>query len=540
MHGKEHTALVEENQSLKDQINRLTLEFRETSYSLKEQTTHLKEQNSELLEVIERKEQTIRVQQNRLNELLKRIYGRSSEKQDPAQLVFDEMLLDAEKQIPFPEQETIAGEVKEQIVREHIRRNHPGRRPLPEHLDRIEHYLDIDEKDKVTAAGKERPLIGFDITEKLDYQPCVMVVHRYIRPKYGADDQVEGPGVIQHPAVEGPIDRCLAESGLLAHLIVEKYEHHTPLYRQEVKFQRQGVEISRKTMAGWMAQCAEVLKPLYERLREEILSYDIVLNDDTPVNMLDPGTGKTRTTRLWCTVGGKDLRYTLYNFTTSRSREGPLAFFKGYRGKFVCDAYGGYEELFRTEPIEVIGCWTHARRYFKKAQDTHPKEATQMLTLIARLYKIEQKIKRESADERLKVRQKESRPELARILLWLRKHKHSFLPQSPMNEAIQYALRIRKRLTRYTKDGRLPIDNNLAENGIRPVALGRKNWLFLGSESGGQTAATLMTFCSTCRKLKINTWDYLKDVLQRINTHPMSRIDELLPDRWQALRRPSR
>jgi transposase len=502
---------------------------------LKEENTHFQEQITELTSVIESKERTIRAQQNRLNDLLKRIYGRKSEKLDPNQLVLDEVILAAEQR-PRPEQEPLDEAVKEQVIREHIRRSHPGRKPLPEHLERVEHYLDIDEREKVTKDGEERPLIGFDITERLDYQPCTFVVHRYIRPKYGADDDINGPGVKQYPPVEGPVDKCLAESGLLAHIITEKYEHHTPLYRQELKFERQGMEISRQTMAGWMARCADVLKPLYERMREEILSYDIVLNDDTPVKMLDPGMGKTKTTRLWCTVGGDDFKYTMYNFTLGRGREGPCEFFKGYKGYFVSDAYGGYEELLRVEDIENSACWTHARRYFKKAQDASPAAATKALTLIARLYKIEEKVKRAGADERLKERQKESRPELARIFLWLRKHKHAFLPQSAMNQAIEYTLKIRRRLTSYTKDGRLPIDNNLAENAIRPIALGRKNWMFLGSENGGQTAAILMTFCTTCRKLKINTWDYLKDVLQRINTHPMSRIDELLPDRWQSLR----
>ena len=276
---------------------------------LKEEVTHLKEQNNELTDVIAGKDQTIRSQQNRLNELLKRIYGRRSEKLDPSQLVFDDVILACLSADRAAERDVRAdGEafdegVKEKIIREHIRRSHPGRKPLPEHLERIEHYLDIDEKDKLTEDGKERPLIGYDITERLDYQPCTLVVHRYIRPKYGADDDIEGSGVKQHPPAEGPIDKCLAESGLLAHIIVEKYEHHTPLYRQELKFTRQDIDISRQTMAGWMGRCAEVLKPLYERMREKIIGYDIVLNDDTPVAMQEPGLGQTRTARLWVTVG---------------------------------------------------------------------------------------------------------------------------------------------------------------------------------------------------------------------------------------------
>lgn len=521
--------LLKENQSLKEEI----IKSHKETFKSYDEAIHLKDQVDELASVIESRDATIKAQQIRLEELIKRIYGRRSEKLDPKQFVLDEVILEAEKQ-GYP-QELVDPIVIEKVIREHIRRTHPGRKPLPEHLERIEHYLDIDEKDKFTANGNERPIIGVDITEKLDYRPSVFIVNRYIRPKYGADDDIEGTGVKQHPPAEGPIDKCMAESSLLAHIITEKYEHHMPLYRQELKYSRLGVDISRKTMAGWMMGCAEALKPLHEWMHKCILSYDIVLNDDTPVNMLDPGSGKTRSTRLWCTVGGENLKYTMYNFTLGRGREGPTEFFKGYQGYFVSDAYAGYEELFRTEAITDISCWTHARRYFKKAQDTDPKVATEALTLIARLYKIEQKIKYDDLDTRLKIRKKESRPQLAKILLWLRKNKHSHLPQSPINQAIQYALKIHHKLTRYTKDGRLPIDNNLAENAIRPIALGRKNWMFVGSERGGEAAAILMTFCTTCRKLKINTWQYLKDVLQRINTHPMSKINELLPDQWQKL-----
>lgn len=512
------------------------LEAQKEISRLKEETTHLESHINELVSVIESKDQTIQVQQNQLNDLIKRIYGRKSEKLNSDQLVFDGMMLETGKTRPPEEEQPIDPEVKEQIVREHIRRSHPGRRPLPEHIERVEHYLDVDEKDKYTKDGKQRPLIGVDITEKLDYRPSVFVVNRCIRPKYGADDDIEGPGVKQAPPQEGPIDKCLAESGLLAHIITEKYEHHMPLYRQELKFQRQGIDISRKTMAGWMVRCAEVLKPLYQRMREEILAYDIVLNDDTPVNMLDPGMGKTKQTRLWCTVGGENLKCTMYNFTLGRGREGPLEFFKGYQGSFMSDALASYEELFKTEDIRSLACWAHTRRYFIKAQDTNPRAATKVLVMIKELYKIEKEIKKDSPDVRLKIRTKKSRPQLARILWWLRKNKRAHLSQSPMNQAIHYALKIRKRLTPYTKDGRLPIDNNLAENDIRPIALGRKNWMFLGSENGGHAAAILMTFCTTCRKLKINTWQYLKDVLLRINTHPMSKIDELLPDHWQQLR----
>ncbi len=510
----------------------------EENARLKEERTHLKEQITEFEQSHVRQQATIKALQQRVKEYIRRIYGRKSEKIDVSQMVFDDIILAAEKCLS-PEEPAPHPDIVEEKVREHIRRKHPGRKPLPPELPRIDHHLDIPEEEKYTADGKERPLIGVDITEKLDYQPSSLVVHRYFRPKYGADDDIEGSGVKQAPPPEGPIDKCLAEAGLLAQIIVDKYEHHMPLYRQELKFGRLGVDISRQTMAGWMVGCAEALRPLYEWIRKVMLSYDIALNDDTPVKVLDPGTGKTHQGYMWCTVGGAGLKYRMYNFTMSRSREGPSEFFKGYTGYLLTDDYAGYNEVLREEEIVHLGCWAHARRYFKEAQDNHPKEAGEILVMIARLYKIEQKMKNATDKQRLKARRKESRPQLAKILLWLRARKNPLLSQTLINKAVQHALKIRRTLTRYTKDGRLPIDNNLTENGIRPIALGRKNWLFLGSEAGGHAAAILMTFCATCRNLKINTWEYLNDVLQRINTHPMSKIDELLPDRWLELRQQS-
>lgn len=514
------------------------IHLEEESSELKEKTGDLKDQVDELANLIESRDRTIRTQQNRINDLLKQIYGRRSEKFiDPNQLLLDDIILEAEKQTLAAKEQDQAV-VVEKVIREHVRRTHPGRKPLPEHLKRVEHYLDIPEADKKTEDGKDRPLIGVDITERLDYQPCSMIVNRYIRPKYGADDEIEGCGVKQAPAVEGPIDKCMAESSTLAHVIVEKYEHHTPLYRQELKFKRQDIQISRQTMAGWMASCAEVLKPLYERMHEKIIEHDIVLNDDTPVDMLDPELGKTRSTRLWCTVGGEDLKYTMYNFTLSREKEGPLNFFKEYQGHFLCDDYAGYYQLFKSKKVIYVTCWAHVRRYFIKAQDTEPKASTEILTLIAKLYKIEKQHKHSPPEERRKARHKHSIKILKKIRKKLLNQQSSgeYLPQSPMSQAIEHGLKLWRNLCMYLKDGRIPIDNNLAENAIRPIALGRKNWMFFGSENGGNTAAILMSFTSTCRKLKMDTWQYLKDVLQRINTHPISKIDELLPDHWQKQR----
>jgi len=491
---KENTILLKkENTALLEKVEYLT-----------EELTNNREQTETLINLLERRDARISRMQRRIDELLKRIYGRRSEKMDPGQLLMNDVLLEAEKtNIESPERSETLTDQKEIMVSAH-KRVRRKKLEAPEHWERVDHELDIDEKDKTCACcGERMSRIGEDITERLDYQPVQMKVNRYIRPKYACKNAECTEGRIkQAEAPCGPIGRCEAESSLLAHIIVEKFEHHIPLYRQEVRFERLGLALGRMTMSGWMAKCAYTLKPLYELVRETILSGDIVLNDDTPVDMLEPGRGKTRTARLWCSVGGEDLKYIMYNFTRTRGREGPEDFFRDYKGYLVADAYGGYDPLFKKGEITHIGCWTHARRYFIKAQDSEPGLSTEILMLIARLEEQQAKV----------------------------------LPRSPQGEAIRYTLGQWETLTRYTTEGRLPIDNNLAEQNIRPVALGRKNWLFVGSENGGHTAAVLMSFCVMCRKLKINTWEYLTDVLNRINDHKMTRLAELLPDNWQRLR----
>jgi len=329
----------------------------------------------------------------------------------------------------------------------------------------------------------------------------------------------------------------------MAYVITEKFEYHTPLYRIVEKLKREGVNISRQTLADWMAGSALASIPLYDLIRKNILEYDIVGNDDTPISMRDGPNKGIQTARMWATVGGENFKYTLYNFTTNRCKEGPLEFFKDFQGYFMSDAYAGYSGLGKpptTEDVTAhivthLACWAHARRYFKDAETTSPKAAAEVLLLIANLYHVETQAKLLSPQERYDLRLKESTVILDKIKMKLEEHIPGHLPQSPMRQAINYTLGLWKELNNYLKDGRLQIDNNLAENAIRGIALGRKNWLFVGSEKGGHTAAVLMTIVATCRKNNINTWGYLKDILQRIQSHPISRLDELLPDQWQAL-----
>jgi len=504
---------------------------------LSEEVVHKSGQIEELANLLATRDAQIARMQARMDDLLKRIYGRRSEKLEPGQLLMHEILLEAENAKNNAASAATPLEAPGIVVRAHTRRTRK-RLEAPEHWERVDHELDIAGTDKACeCCGGEMSRIGEDVTERLDYQPVQMKVNRYIRPKYacknadcleGKIKQVEAPG--------GPIGRCEAESSLLAHIIVEKFEHHTPLYRQQIRFERLGLALGRMTMSGWMAKCAYLLRPLYELLKEKILSYDIVLNDDTPVDLLDPNGAGIRTARLWCTVGGPGLDHTIYNFTRTRGREGPTDFFSKYKGFFVSDAYAGYDELFKRKDVDHCGCWAHARRYFVKAQNSEPRLSTEILVFIATLYAVEKDHKHSTPEARLNARQKRSVAILDQIKAKLDEQQYHALPKSPYGEAIGYTLGQWKALLRYTTDGRLPIDNNLAENGIRPIALGRKNWLFVGSENGGHTAAVLMSFCATCRKLKINTWEYLKDVFDRINDHKMNRLYELLPENWQRAR----
>ena len=526
-------SLLERNALLEEQVRQLTASF-------EEQTRRLTETSQQVIENLETK---IRLMQQRMDDLLRKVYGRSSEKINPDQLLMNELLLSLEKNIPAPvtTPESSATTVE---IKAHTRHKH-GRSPFPEHLKREEHLLDVKEEDKVCPCGKPKKQIGTDVTERIDCQPAMLFVNAYLRPKYACPDcTCEHGTVTQAPAAEGPINRCEADAGMLAKVAVDKFEHHLPLFRQEVIMERLGVNISRQVMSDWMESIAAVLMPLYELMRKAILECDIVLNDDTPVDMRNGPAPGVRTARIWATLGGEGLKYTLYNFTLDRGGDGPEEFFKGYKGYLLADAFAGYNGLFKPtregKPSDIIhsGCWVHARRYFKKAQDSAPREAMEMLTMISTLYKIEEDIKRLPPDERKAVRQDKSlRLIQDKIYPWLQKMltRGDILPQSPLRKAIEYTLGIWKPLNVYLEDGRLPIDNNLAENAIRPIAIGRKNWLFVGSETGGHTAAVLMTFAATCRKNKINTWEYLKDVLQRIQSHPVKRLHELLPDQWQAL-----
>jgi transposase len=498
----------------------------------------LSEQVKILSEKILSQQALIERQQRYINQLLERMHSSKSERFDPSQMQFDGLVIDAVDQAASqPAQEPPAGEVSkcddDKPARPKRRYN---RLPMPEHAERIEIIQDIPESQKqCRCCGKPLTRIGAEVTERLDYSPATMKVNKYIRPKYACSDcTCEGDGVKIATAPHVLIEKSTADAGLLAQVMVSKFYDHLPLYRQEYILQRHGVVIPRQTMWEWELQVAEGMAPLLELLKKDALSTGVALSDDTPVRLLSGGEPGSRTGRMWVGVGGENFDLCVYDFTRNRSQDGPLLFFKGYRGKLVSDAYSGYEPLFDASPdITPCGCWTHTRRYFVDSLPTCPEPAAQLLALIGELYRVEAKARDLRVDARLELRQQEAVPQMARIEQWVKEHAGRWLPQSPMGEGMEYIDNQWDRLQVYLSDGRVPIDNNTAERALRPLAIGRKNWMFFASEAGGRAAAVLFSFMQTCKLLKLDPWKYLRDVISRIAGHPASRLRELLPHEWK-------
>jgi transposase len=354
-----------------------------------------------------------------------------------------------------------------------------------------------------------------------------------------------GPAIISAPKPPMPIDKGLPGPGLLAHIIVSKYFDHLPLYRQENISQRQGVLIPRSTSCDWMAACAELLRPLYDLMIARILESLWLHTDDTPVKNLGAEPGTTSTARFWIYYGDRDHPYSVFDFTVNRKRDGPQTFLADFHGYLHADAFSGYDALYLpspragTDPLIEVACNAHARRKFHEARGSDELCSHQALAYYAQLYDLERAATANNFDDaqRLQMRQNLALPILDQFKTWLDAQRPQVLPKSPMAEAIGYALNNWTALIRYTEAGFLSIDNNVAEREMKRIAIGRKNWLFVGSSKGGATAAVLFSFTSTCHRLQLDPWAYLQDVLARLPRTAGANLGELLPDRWHAARK---
>jgi transposase len=408
----------------------------------------------------------------------------------------------------------------------------PARNPLPGHLPR-EVVTHLPSGDCCPDCGGALRQFGEDVTEQLEYIPESFKVIRHVRPKFACNGCDR---VVEAPAPSRPIERGIAGPGLLAHVLVSKFADHLPLYRQSEIYARQGVEIERSTLAGWVGASSELLSPLVAALHKHVLEASKLHADDTPIPVLAPGNGKTKTGRLWTYVrddrpAGEDTPPAVwFAYSPDRKGEHPRQHLKNFTGALQADAYSGFHHLYGEGRIYEVACWAHARRKFHDIHVIHASPTTtEALARIGALYGIEEEVRGKPAELRREIRQTRARPLLDELHKWMEKTLRALSPKSETAIAIRYALSRWRALTRYADDGRLEIDNSAAERALRAVALGRKNFLFAGSDCGGERAANIYSLIGSAKLNGLDPELYLRTVLAQIAGHPISRIDELLP-----------
>jgi transposase len=403
-------------------------------------------------------------------------------------------------------------------------------------LDKLPHFRhehDLSEADKqCSGCGRAKDRIGQDESRILEYVPAKLEVHVHVRPKYAC--RYCKDGVACPPPPERPIARGIAGPGLIAQIVIAKFGDHLPLYRQEDFFARHGLHIARSTQCDWVQAAAELLRPLYERQKELLLQAPVLWTDDTPVTLLGGAQEGSRQGRFWAYIG-EEYPYSVYDFTESRARDGPANFLQGFQGYLHADAYGGYDHIFlgSNDSIREVACWAHARRKFFEAIHSSPRDVHQLLEWIRQLYDIEDRARTWTCAARAELRQQEAEPVLDRIETYLAQLARRALPKTVLAKAVSYARNQWQALRRYTTDGRLSIDNNVSERTLRHQAIGRKNWLFLGSRQAGPRAAVLFTILAGAKRHRIEPWTYLRELLLRLHDDD-SRLDEMLPDKWAA------
>ena len=464
---------------------------------------------------------------------LKRLqFGRKSEKIDrrieQLELRLEELEAAQAETAPEP------GSALEALL-EPLRRK-PARRELPAELPRETVVQDPAETSCPDCGGALRKL-GEDVSEILEYEPARFKVIRRVRPKLscGCCDRI-----VQAPATSRAIERGLAGPGLLAHVLVAKFADHLPLYRQAEIYAREGVELERSTLAGWVGGASRTLEPLVEAVRRHVLGASRIHGDDTPVPVLSPGRGKTKTGRLWTYVrderptgaiaNGTAAPASWFAYSPDRKGERPQAHLAGFEGTLHADAYAGFNGVYANGKVREAACWAHVRRKFHDIEQAHgSKLAAEALARIGALYGIEKEIRGSPAEVRRRERQARAKPLLEALRARLYAALAGLSKKSETAKAIRYALGRWPALTRYVDDGELEIDNNAAERALRPVALGRKNYLFAGSDAGGERAAAMYSLIGTAKLNGVDPEAYLRHVLERIADHPINRIAELLP-----------
>ena len=471
--------------------------------------------------LLQSQEEIARLAQQLIN-LRKQIYGQRSEKLDSNQLALFTNLPVAEKEL----------EDDQVPVAPHSRR-HGGRKPLPANLPR-ERREYLPEQRECSCCGTELSRIGEEITEELDFIPAKLVVIEHVKVKL-ACSKCKNQGVLTAvlPLDVQPIERGRPGIGLIVYLMVSKYCDHLPLHRLEQMFAREGVEIARQRMWDWLEAIADQLQVLYKELLVQILSCHYLQADETTIKVQDDE--KLHTGYFWAVHAPPNLVY--YRFDSSRASEVPQKLFEHYRGFVQTDLYAGYNPIYLPGDCKRIGCFAHVRRKLIEAGASSNKDANQILKIISELYAVERAAAKLTPEERFERRQTKALPLLDKCFEKFRGLNERLLPQHPLKGATEYALKQECELRRYAEDGNFQIDNNAIERQMRPIALGRKNYLFAGSDTGANVAAIFYSLINSCKLNGVNPSDYLNDVIRRLPSHPKDQLVELLPHRWKPLDR---
>jgi transposase len=520
-----------ENEALKRQ-NAL---LQEKSDRLAKKTNRLAQETNQLAKKYRGLEQKHQEAQVRIAELLHLLYSARSERfvqgstPDPEQLTLDFGELEVQHTLPDPQ----SGE-SETITYQRKKAKHPGRQIIPDHLPTEEVRIEPSED----TSGAE-PL-GETIVDTLEYKPGSLIRRRYVFPRY-LKKEIDQKGEEQTVFIQAkmpdsrPLPKSIAEPGLLAHLICSKFLYHLPFYRQIQQFDQQyGLKLAKSTVNDWFTGVCALLEPLYNRLKQKVLESDYLQADESPIKVQDKNkSGKTHRGYQWVYQAPLE-GLVLFDYQKGRGKNGPKAILAQFRGHLQTDGYAVYDKLTKGhQDIHLLGCMAHARRYFFQAKENEPK-AEVALNYFGQLYALERNLRERAADAQTTQaqRQEKALPVLQQLFDWARKEQTSALPKSPFGKALYYLLQREEKLKIYCSDGRLQIDNNLVENSIRPLALGRKNYLFAGSHKSAQRIAQIYSFMATCKKQNVNPQEWLPDVLGRIAQHPVNQLDELLPGKW--------
>lgn len=418
----------------------------------------------------------------------------------------------------------------ERTIKEHTRRSPTGRKPIPDNLPRVDIMIVPPE---VEAEGRNAfDRIGQDVTEVIERRPAAFVIARVIKPKFVRKNRGDETSVVMGETPDLPIPRGLAGPGMLADTIVRRWQDHLPLHRLEGIYARDGIEIACSTMCGWHEQLAELCKPLIAAMRQDAFEQPFLCTDATGVLVQDKD--KCRTGHFWVLVAPQ--RHVLFEYTRDHTNDAVDSVLAGYEGYLVADAHVVYDHLYVGGQVTEVNCWAHCRRYFFRALESDPDRAKEALAMIGALFKIERSIATSPRKKREHVRAKHSQAIVERFFAWCDEQAPSLLEETPIYDGVRYARNQRKGLSRFLRDGRLPLDNNISERELRRQAVGRKNWLFVGSDQGGHVNAIFTSLLASCRMLGIEPWAYMRDLLCLLPGWPVHRVLELAPMSWNATR----